>query len=478
MDRVAAARDLSRLRHNLQTKRSPLVKHARRASASGARASAPGQPYTLAYRLHAGGIGFIALCRKPGLNGHPLWQRCLKLPQLIGSLPKRGDEGDWYIGVNAFKRPSRKLDNLVSLRANFLDLDTYNLPAWDGCRPKAIWARILELLKAEGIPQPNVAVFSGRGIQLYWVYREGLPAAALPRWRAVQEHLAKKLSVFGPDMGALDAARVLRLPGTVNTKSGLRAYLLHVDLESAMDFDELAQCVLPLDRYALRAKRENGRVVVPRIGTSRREAAARHVETILADIRRLIDRRWSGWVPEGFRNATLFVFGSYLVRRVGIVALPAALAEFGSAVCDLDHEELEQIAASITRKIANDSVGYRFGPAGAARWLDVTVEEVRAFGLVRLHPPDPVLTEERRSAQRQRDLERKRQRRLAAGARPHQESAERTKPWGKLGLSRTKYYRLGHKKNKVKNPGETILSSTTDGGTPRRTVDSHLDAEE
>jgi hypothetical protein len=334
--------------------------------ASGAPASAPGQPYTLAYRLHAGGIGFIALCRKPGLDGHPLWQRCLKLPQLIGSLPTRGDVGDWYIGVNAFKRPSRKLDHLVSLRANFLDLDTYNLPVWDGCQPKTIWNRVLEVLKAEGIPRPNIAVFSGRGIQLYWIYLEGLPATALPRWRAVQEHLAKKLSVFGPDLGALDAARVLRLPGTVNTKSGLRAYLLHVDFDSATDFDALAQCVLPLDRYALRAKREKGRVVEPRIGTSRREAAARHIETILTDIRRLIDRRWGGRVPEGMRNTTIFVYGCYLVRRVGIVALPAALVEFGSAVCDLDQEELEQIAASITRKIAKSSGGYRFGPTGAA----------------------------------------------------------------------------------------------------------------
>jgi hypothetical protein len=128
---------------------------------------------------------------------------------------------------------------------------------------------------------------------------------------------------------------------------------------------------------------------------------------------------------------------------------------------------MEQIARSITRKIAADGVGYRFTAAGAAIWLDVSVEEVRAAKLVRLHPPDPELLAERRGARRRQDRDQKRDKRRAAGNRPRSESLAQTRPWVGLGISKSTWYRRNLHNSIMIDRSGTEVSPTTDGDTPR-----------
>lgn len=413
-------------------------------AAHGEAVPAPGRPYSLAIRLHGGGIGYIALVRKPGRDGAAIWQRCLKLDRLVGALPRRApndDAFDWYLGLNAFKRPNRRTEHLVSLRGNFVDLDSYKIPAWKEVTPEEIWRQIQEALAAAGVPAPQVVVFTGRGLQLMWVYAKGLPANVLPRWRAVQMELARALKVFGPDLGALDASRVVRLPGTVNSKSGRRAYFVHLEMDNATDFEALAKAVLPLDRAELRELKASRQARQASSSSSARQAAAAaFVEEVLGDLRRLIDHRWGGRIPLGGRNDTVFRYGCFLVRRVGLVALPAALVEFGRRVTDLDEWELEQIAASIAAKVTFDGRGYRFSTKRLVEDLAISTTEVGAAGLVRLHPPDPVLEEARQQAHRARDRDRKALARRANGVRPRSESLARTQPWKSLGIGRSTWY--------------------------------------
>jgi hypothetical protein len=410
-------------------------------AAGGEAVAAPGQPYTLAVRLHGGGIGYIALMRKPGHDGAAVWQRCVKLDRLVGALPGRtraNDGFDWYLGLNGFKRPTRRAEHLVSLRGNFVDLDSYKTAAWNAVTPEEIWGQIREVLVAADIAAPQIVVFTGRGLQAIWVYPKGIPADALPRWRAVQIELARALMAFGPDLGALDASRVVRLPGTVNSKSGRRAYFLHLDLDNHTDFERLAKSVLPVDRQELRerkAQREARRSITP--STARQSAAASFVDDVLGDLQRLIDHRWGGRVPEGVRNDVVFRYGCFLVRRTGLVALPAALAEFGRRVTDLDDWELEQIAASVSAKLTLDGKGYRFSARRLVYDLAISTAEADAACLVRLHPPDPARDEARRQARRRRDRERKAAERRAAGIPPRK---RRGTPWAALGISRSAWY--------------------------------------
>ncbi|MFR6550327.1 MAG: hypothetical protein ACLUPY_02140 [Paraclostridium sordellii] len=41
----------------------------------------------------------------------------------------------------------------------------------------------------------------------------------MPLWKAIQEYLYHQLKEFGADRQALDATRILRVPGSINSKS-------------------------------------------------------------------------------------------------------------------------------------------------------------------------------------------------------------------------------------------------------------------
>ena len=55
---------------------------------------------------------------------------------------------------------------------------------------------------------------------------EKVPYKALSLWKAVQEYLYSQLKEFGADRKALDVTRILRVPGSINSKSGTRVTIL------------------------------------------------------------------------------------------------------------------------------------------------------------------------------------------------------------------------------------------------------------
>src|SRR3712207_2839356 len=71
----------------------------------------------------------------------------------------------------------------------------------------------------EKVPEASFIVLTGRGIAVYWLI-EPVPYMALPLWNAVQKFLLNKLEDVGADPKSIDAARVMRLSGSLNQKSG------------------------------------------------------------------------------------------------------------------------------------------------------------------------------------------------------------------------------------------------------------------
>lgn len=63
--------------------------------------------------------------------------------------------------------------------------------------------------------QPSAAVVTGGGVQLFWFLKEPAQGDGLKRLKSLNKAIAKYL---GADTQAVDLARVLRLPGTLNRK--------------------------------------------------------------------------------------------------------------------------------------------------------------------------------------------------------------------------------------------------------------------
>lgn len=119
-----------------------------------------------------------------------------------------------YITLNTFYKPCRRLECIKELNGVYIDLDYYKTKY----TKDQIIMNLEENYFNKIIPATNYILDSGRGLALIWLINK-VPSKALPLWKAVQEYLYSQLKEFGADRQALDATRILRVPGSINSKS-------------------------------------------------------------------------------------------------------------------------------------------------------------------------------------------------------------------------------------------------------------------
>jgi hypothetical protein len=105
------------------------------------------------------------------------------------------------------------------------------------------------------VPWPNAVVETGRGMHLYWLI-EPLPPDKLPLWQLTQDFLLDALSDITDyfpqekvtvDKRVRDATRLLRLPGTLNTKTNTVVKLYQYDIERYSIEEILAEYFSDID---------------------------------------------------------------------------------------------------------------------------------------------------------------------------------------------------------------------------------------
>lgn len=331
----------------------------------------------------------------------------------------------------------RRISALAQLGSCYLDLDFHKTSRFEDARPEYVAACALVRCEEQAIPEPWIFA-TGRGILLLWPI-EPTNRRALPRWNAVQRHLASAFSGFAVDKGALDAARVFRLVGSVNTRArspyGDTVRLLHQPSTDRWDFDDLAFEVLPFSREELDQKRQQ-RAEVASLSAERaaRKADGSWInqpakrltveslwETRLADLQRLKAVRWFGDPEPGERNEWLFLSAvamSWLApKAVMNRELNALRQECRGFWTDSEFRSCVSSVVSRTQKAMQggfvDYRGeqvdprYRFKTATIIERLQITEQEMREGGLRALITPD---------IKREHHAEGERNRRRAAGA--------------------------------------------------------------
>lgn len=136
---------------------------------------------------------------------------------------------DVYISSNTYYKPGRSISYIRQFRALYIDLDIKEYG-------KAETVYMVYLLAEEKkIPLPSMIISSGRGIHLYWRIKNA-PYGALYTWQNLEDYLYHQLKHLGADLKATDGARVLRLPGTINSKNNAQCNIITVndDIEYSM----------------------------------------------------------------------------------------------------------------------------------------------------------------------------------------------------------------------------------------------------
>lgn len=209
-----------------------------------------------------------------------------------------------YISLNTFYKTYRRIENLKEINCIHMDLDTY--------KTKFTKTQILMNLDdnyfGKIIPIPNLIIDSGRGLYLIWLI-EPVPYMALPLWKAIEEYIYKELKEFGADRMALDPTRVLRVPGSINSKSNTIVKILEKN-EYVYKLREIQEEYLPEI-----PKKEKGKATAPKKrGRPKKVVYVFNERSLylarITDLVKLCELR--SYDIEGEREMILFLYRYYL----------------------------------------------------------------------------------------------------------------------------------------------------------------------
>lgn len=197
--------------------------------------------FNLLHGRHEGRITF-AFLEKTG-SGAEVWHEytythdeAAGLPTMYQGVP------DVYESQNAFTF-RRSLAHVRVITSAWVDCDTRNV-GMDGISPDALLDLVLERYPA--MPLPTLAIDSGRGVHFKWVFSKFMGKAQLECWQGVMLALHELLAEFGADMGSMDAAHVLRLVGSVNSKNGRTA--TGQQLSGPIEFESFRCAILDMHK--------------------------------------------------------------------------------------------------------------------------------------------------------------------------------------------------------------------------------------
>jgi len=351
-------------------------------------------PLLHAKALHGAGQArhYVVLAQQ-----HHGWrQRAYPVSNLPDILPELAGEDDVYFTQGRFWGYKREVAQLAGISALWSDIDFYNVPELRGMHPLGVLEDALVLLERALIPAPSLAISTGRGVAPLWLH-SSVPRAALPKWNACQKRIFEVLKPLGADGGAKDAARVLRLAGTVNTKSGALVEMLRPPGE-VWEFGDLANEVLPLTREEwaevrdLRIQRARRRPEKRLWTPGRGLTVATLWEARLSDLQMLLRLRWDQEeLPPGQRDHWLFLAGcgmSWLasdpeVLRRELYSLAREVGGWpeGETAARMHSVIRRAMRAEAGEKIAYGSIEvdprYRFKTQTIQDWLEITAEEER-----------------------------------------------------------------------------------------------------
>ena len=332
--------------------------------------------------LHADAPGFIALLRKTTSG---VYQRHYKA-EIIANHLEEWITYDSYFSMNTFYTPKRLITNLKEIRTAFVDIDCHNTAftaVQIEARLKADYFGVL-------IPTPNLIIHSGRGLNLVWLI-DPISGLAVERWNKLQKAIFEVVKGLGADAKAVDAARVFRLAGSINSKNNaiVSCDILH---HYRYDIEEIAEDYFPdIYKVVKRPKKSNRPNKINRNSPKTGEKANRGIrrlfneytlrKTRMGDINTLVKLR-NGEMT-GSREYALFLYRYWaLVQCENKEDAAEAMLELNSSF-KVPLKEREALADTKSAERYYDSEEpFRITNERVIEWLGITKEEQKHLSTI------------------------------------------------------------------------------------------------
>ena len=211
---------------------------------------------------------------------------------------------------------------------------------------------------------PNLIIDSGRGLYLIWLLNK-VPSKALPLWKAVEEYLYSVLKPFGADRQALDPTRILRVPGSINSKSNTKVEIIE-QYNYLYDLREIQSEYLPEleERKAKKKGRPSKTVFI------HRERSLYYAR--IQDIIKICELR--NYDLRGHREFILFLYRYYLCYFLEDTqkALEDVLELNSGFISPLRETEVVRATRSAEAVYLNKNKDYKYKNKTLIELLDIT----------------------------------------------------------------------------------------------------------
>lgn len=155
---------------------------------------------------------------------------------LIDTIDLLQEEYDVFVTPNTMFKKARRVNYIRQFRSLFQDIDCHSLGIHQSEAVYIIW-----ILYYDGkIPKPTMVTDTGRGIHVYFRIKNA-PYGALSTWQELQDYIYYQLKHLGADRNATDGARLLRIPGTKNSKCDLYCKIVYIDNETEYSMYDLRE---------------------------------------------------------------------------------------------------------------------------------------------------------------------------------------------------------------------------------------------
>jgi len=192
------------------------------------------------------------------------WWTYESLGKLLSITERDKPYSNVYLSLNAFREVNgamkRKASHLAQIRNIGIDLDCYKL----GISPAECKEQLIALIAHAKLPNPNLLINSGNGVQLIYSIEGGAAPTNEIKWLTmyITRELNGQLIHLGADFQCCTLERVFRLPGTFNKKPNMPRKLVTAEVWNQKEWtlNELMEYVKP---YKPVQKRSKLRTVTP-----------------------------------------------------------------------------------------------------------------------------------------------------------------------------------------------------------------------
>lgn len=286
---------------------------------------------------------------------------------------------DIYYTPNTFNSPiKREREYLWQLHRFYIDIDHKK-----GTAPIdhfEVVGAVEQLVEEKKIPQPTEYINSGRGIHIYWDINN-CHIMLLDLWEKIENHLfntikelERSIKNISVDTRVKDPTRLLRLPGTINSKNNSKCYSMLKNEGNIYNIFDLKKAYIKVNKQYKKNKSKITYLPTKNLYTLNMSR--------IEDFKHIVSLR-NGDI-KGYRNTLIMLYSYHyrLVNEVTVEELIKVTKEFNKSFREpYNVKELTSVCRSVNRTVKHfqedNSKGYKFTHKYIINALDLQEHEQR-----------------------------------------------------------------------------------------------------